>query len=445
MKLSDETKREARVTLKLAGPLVFAQLGLVSLGFVDLVMVGALPESKIALGGVGIGNAIFWTIGLAASGILMAMDSIIGNYYGAGEREKCGRALWQGYWIAIAGACLLFWIFFFGEEMATALGQSEEVSQKTGEYLHARAWMAFPFFIFCAQRAFLSGTTNTRYLTIIVLVGNAMNVLMNWAWIYGNLGLPAMGVEGAGYATTCTSSTMVIVTAFMCHKVVAKRGCPAPFAGPDWGMIKGVLLLGTPFALHLLVEVGSFNAVTVLSGLLGNEELAAHQAALQLASVSFQLPLGLALAGSIRISNCRGAKDAMGAVRAVRVNVGLGFIIAFVNTCIFFVFAEELMGIFTDDADVIAIGADLVRIAGVFQLSDGMQVIGACCYRGYGNTRTAFVANLIGHWALAVPLGALLAFHFKVGVAGLWVGLTLGLTAVAIFLIRKVLTHRISA
>ena len=302
--------------------------------------------------------------------------------------------------------------------------------------------MAFPFFLFCAQRAFLSGTTNTRYLTIIVLVGNGMNVLMNWAWIYGHLGLPAMGVEGAGYATTCTSTTMVIVAAFMCHKMVAKNGCPAPYTGPDWTMIKEVLLLGTPFALHLLVEVGSFNAVTVLSGVLGDEELAAHQAALQLASVSFMLPLGFALAGSIRVSNCRGAKDALGALRAVRVNVGVGFVLAFLNTCVFFIFAEELVGIFTDDQDVIRLGSDLVRIAGVFQLSDGMQVIAACCYRGYGNTRTAFVANLIGHWILAIPIGALLAFHFKVGVAGLWVGLTIGLTVVAIFLIRRVLTHR---
>jgi len=419
-----------------------AQLGLVFLGFVDLVMVGGLPESTIALGGVGIGNAVFWTVGLAASGILMAMDAVIGNYHGAKEHEKCGRALWQGYWIAIIGAFALFWIFFFGEEIALTLGQSEDVSEKAGEYLGARAWMAFPFFIFCAQRAFLSGTENTRYLTIIVLVGNGMNVLMNWAWIYGHLGLPAMGVEGAGYATTCTSTTMVIVATYVCHKTVARKGCTAPYSPPDWVVIKEVLLLGVPFALHLLVEVGSFNAVTVLCGVLGELPLAAHQAALQLASVTFMLPLGLALAGSIRVSNCRGAKDAVGAVRAVRVNVGMGFILALMNTCIFFLFAEELVGIFTDDDDVIRIGADLVRIAGVFQLSDGIQVIAACCYRGYGNTRTAFVANLIGHWGLAIPIGALLAFYFKVGAAGLWVGLTIGLTAVALFLVRKVLMHR---
>jgi MATE family multidrug resistance protein len=270
-----------------------------------------------------------------------------------------------------------------------------------------------------------------------------MNVLMNWAWIYGNMGLPAMGVEGAGYATTCTSVLMVLVGAFVAHRVVAKQGCRAAFCGPDWLMIKEVLLLGVPFALHLLVEVGSFNAVTVLSGILGEVELAAHQAALQLASVSFMLPLGIALAGSIRVSNCRGAKDWPGARLAVRVNVGLGFVVSLLNTCVFFVFAEEFVAVFTSDQEVIEIGATLVRIAGVFQLSDGMQVIGACCYRGYGNTRTPFITNLVGHWALAVPLGYLLAFHWGVGVAGLWVGLTLGLTAVALFLIRRVLNYQV--
>jgi len=296
--------------------------------------------------------------------------------------------------------------------------------------------------IFCAQRAFLSGTEHTYYLTIIVLFANAVNVLMNWAWIYGHMGLPAMGVEGAGYATTCTSMSMLLVASLIIHVRVAKK-VPCPFAAPDWGMIRDVLLLGVPFALHLVVEVGSFNAATVLSGVLGESELAAHQAALQLASLTFMLPLGLGLAGSIRVSNCRGARDREGAERAVKVNVGLGFGLAAITSLIFFVFADDLILIFSDDPKVVEIGASLIRIAGVFQLSDGMQVIGACCYRGYGNTRISFFANLLGHWGLALPIGALLAFYFEVGVAGLWVGLTLGLTVVAMFLIRRVLKHRL--
>jgi len=208
-------------------------------------------------------------------------------------------------------------------------------------------------------------------------------------------------------------------------------------------MIRDVLFLGIPFSLHLLVEVGSFNAITVLSGVLGESELAAHQAALQLASLTFMLPLGLGLAGSIRVSNCRGAQDSEGAARAVKVNVGLGFGLAAMNSLIFLIFAEELVLIFSDDPKVIELGVSLIRIAGVFQLSDSLQVIGASCYRGYGHTRVSFIANFLGHWGLAIPIGYLLAFHFKVGVAGLWVGLTLGLTVVALFLIRRVMAHRL--
>jgi MATE family multidrug resistance protein len=439
--MSPAARVEVRETLRLAFPLALAQLGFVAMGFVDLMMVGDL--GKTAMGGVGIASALFFTPLLALSAILMCLDSLVGSHVGAGQDKICGDLLWQGYWLALVMALLVTGLFFFGEFYALHLGQTDEVAVETQRYLQARGWSALPFLVFAAQRGFLSGTGNTRPILYTVLFTNLVNAGADWMLIYGKWGAPKLGVEGAGYASTISTVILMVVLGYWVH--VDKRSAPyrTPMTGPSRVQIRRILMFGGPFGLHLLVEVGAFNIVAVLAGVLSEAELAAHQIAINLASMTYMVPLGISFAASVRVSQSLGAGNRQAGLLAGRVALGIGAVFMSLCCIFFLLFRAPLVEMFNvDDPAVLSYGTSLLGVAAFFQVSDALQVIGAGCYRGGGDTRTPLVANLIGHWFVALPIGVLLAFHFELGVTGLWIGLLIGLSLVGSFLCVSFLKGR---
>jgi len=430
-------RKELKATLRLSTPVVFTQLSLMMMGMVDMIMVGDLGE--VSIGALGMGNAVYLTIVFSFTGILMALDAIVGKFFGARQHQECGRSLWQGYWLAIGLSLPLTFLFYEGDWIGPILGQTEAVSVELTGYLTGRTWATLPFMVWAAQRGLLSGIGRTPVIFYVAVFGNVANVFADWVLIYGKLGFPALGVTGAGYATSFCSYSMVLETILVVHKQKYRVSYGTGFHAPDLPLMKKVVRLGIPFGLHLGVEMGAFGMVAVIAGWISETALAAHQIAMTCAAFTFMVPLGLSVGASVRVAQCLGGGDIDGAARAGKVAIVLGLLFMSISAVVFFVFPEHIAGVFTEEAHLMGAAVALLQIAAIFQLSDALQVIGAGCLRGTGDTDLPFIANLFGHWAIGLPIGWYLAVPFKMGAPGLWIGLTLGLTLVGIALVARFL------
>lgn len=426
--MQEATRQEFKTTLHLAWPVVLTQVSVMTMGMVDMVMVGAL--GKVELGAVGLGSSIFVTVAMSMAGIMIAMDALVGQRFGEGNKKQCANLLWQGYWVSLFIGIPLTFLFFDSAWITTLLGQSDAVSAASGEYLDGRAWSTAFLLLFASQRAFLSGIGNTRSIFYIALVTNLVNVVADWILIYGNLGAPALGVLGAGYATSISQITMFVLAIFVVHAKGYRSQYPLSFRLPEKRAITHVLRIGLPFSGHLFVEIGGFAAGAVIAGWVGEVELAAHQVTMTLASFTFMIPLGIGSAASIRVAQQIGAEDSDGAYLAGKIALRLGVGAAVISALTFILIPTVLAGVFSDDLQVVSVAAMLLVIAGMFQVFDALQVVAAGCLRGTGDTQAPFLANLVAHWLIGLPLGYLLAIEYEWGVSGLWVGFTAALALV---------------
>ncbi|MFC1706543.1 MATE family efflux transporter [Planctomycetota bacterium] len=423
----------------MAVPVVFTQLSMMGMGIVDTLMVGRLGE--VALGAVSIGNTIYFTIAIVLMGCVMGTEPVIGRAEGAGRRAECGRALWQGLWLAAAFGAPVTLLLRDAAWLAELLGQRPEIVEGSAAYLAGRAYAITPFLLFAAQRYFLNAVGNTRAVMVVALAANVLNVIADYALIFGKLGFPALGVQGAGYATSVSMLGMAVLAGVMVFGGAYRTYGVRP-RFPSWTRIREVLRLGIPLGMQLGAEMGVFAVAAVMAGWLGKTPLAAHQVALTLASVTYMVPLGVSVAASVRVSQCLGAKDPAAAERAGKITLGLGAAFMSLAAIVFLTMPTLLVRLFTDEPGVIATGRTLICVAGLFQISDGLQVVAAGCLRGAADTKTPLLANLIGHWGVGLPLGYLLAFRCGLGVTGLWIALTTSLTIVGVVLAVRFLRGR---
>lgn len=429
--LESPLRREVRETVALALPAVFTQLGLVLMGVVDTRLVAHL--GRTALGGVGLGSSTFFTVTLLGLGTIMAVDPLVAQSFGAGRRERCGRLLWQGIWLALILAVPFTWLFLDFRWILEWAGQPAAVVESASAYLRGRAFHVPTILFFGAMRGFLNGVGNTRPILGIVVLANIVNAAAVYGLVNGAWGLPALGIYGAGLGTAIAGLFMALGAAVVIFRGAYRAYDVRPRA-LDVAVLLEVVRFGLPIAGMIVAEVGVFNATYFLMGSLGEAALAAHQIALQLASLTFMVPLGISIAASIRVGHAIGRGAPADAERAGRVayTLGIGFMVA---SAAVFVSAPALLArFFEPDAEVLALAVVLIRIAGLFQISDGAQAVGAGCLRGAGDSRTAFVVNVVAHWGLGFPLGYALGMRLGLGAPGLWYGLTASLTAVAILL-----------
>jgi MATE family multidrug resistance protein len=433
-------RREAAALLRLAAPVVATQIGLVSMGFVDTIFVGRLGGA--ALGGMALGNSLAFSFLVVGLGVLSAVDTLVAQSYGAGERGECGAHLVQGLFVGLGLGLAATALFLRPQPLLGLLGQKPDVALAAADYLETVSWSFVPMMLFSAQRGFLNGIGKTRPFMVVTLVANLVNAAADWAMIYGHLGFPAMGVRGAGYATTGARLFMLAATTFLLARGGFEDFRPTSGRRPAWRRVARLLRIGLPVGGQFAAEVGIFATVAVFMGRLGKVPLAAHQIALQLASLTFMVPLGLSVGASVRVGQAigRGAWEDTRVSAIVAYALGVGFMAT--SAAAFAVFAEPLAWLFTDDRAVVPVAAVLIRVAALFQLSDGAQVIGGGCLRGAADTRAAFVVNLIGHWAVGLPVGLALAFPAGLGARGLWYGLSASLTFVAVFLAARFISGR---
>ena len=416
--------------LTLALPLVLAQLTQHSLSFVDTLMVGRLGNE--ALAGIALGSTFFSLVTIVLSGTLYAVSPLVAQAHGAGEPEQAARALRQGLWLAALLFVPALFLFWQAEALLLLMGQAPETSAASGAYLRAIAWGLLPALGITALRGFLEGLGITRPIMLISFVGLGLNMLFNNALMFGRWGFPALGLVGTGYASTFVYSAMFSVMALY----VAKRfGTYRPFGGlrtPDPEKLLELLRVGVPIGLTLGFEGGMFGASAFLMGLLGPEQLAAHQIALQSASITFMIPVGLSIATTVRVGQALGRGDPVAARRAGYVGTAASVLMTAFSGLLFWLAPRFVIGLYLDlsdpaNASVVALASSFFAVAAMFQLFDGLQVSSAAALRGLKDTRLPMLITLVAYWFVGIGSGAYLCFGLGVGGRGLWFGLVLGL------------------
>jgi len=420
--------------LALAGPVVAAELGWMAMGVVDTIFVGRLGAE--AIGAVSLGNALYFAVAVFGMGLLLGLDTLVSQAYGAGRKGECHDWLIQGTWLGALvcpPAILLLWAV---AHYSDRLGLHPAVLAEAKLYLWAAAWGTPALLAYAALRRYLQGMGLVKPIMLALVTANLVNVVADWALIYGRLGLPALGVEGSGWATTASRFYMAgfLLVFAIRHDLRDDGGLLRTSLAPRFGAMVRMLKLGLPAAFQVTLEVGVFAAVTTLAGTLDPVSLAAHHVALGIASVSFMIPLGLASAGAVRVGQALGRGEPAAAGRAGWLAVMLGAAFMLTAGLVMIAFPRTLSSVFTTDSAVIAKAAGLMVLAAAFQLFDGLQGVSTGAMRGVGDTRTPMVCNLISHWGIGLPLGYLLAFHADLGVFGLWIGLAMGLGVAGIFL-----------
>ncbi len=411
----------------LALPVVFAELGWMTMGLVDTLMVGRIgPE---AIGAVGVGTSLFMGVCIFAMGLLLGLDTLVSQAFGAGRLEDCHRWLLHGIALALLLTIPITLALLALGSTLDRWGLDPEVLRLTAPYLRIVTWSILPLLLYAAFRRYLQGMGIVRPVMIALVTANVLNVFANWLLIFGRFGAPALGVRGAAWATVISRVGMA---AFLLGVIVYRERGRAPglFETPrtiEAARMRQLIALGGPAASQVTLEVGAFAAATALAGRLPPAALAAHQIAINLAAFTFMVPLGVASAGAVRVGHAVGRRDRSGARRAGWTALLFGTVFMSCAAAVFLLIPAELIGAFTSNARVLEIGASLLFVAAIFQLFDGVQGVATGVLRGLGDTRTPMIWNLAGHWVVGLPLGYALCFRLGYGVIGLWWGLSAGL------------------
>ena len=427
---------ELRPMLRLSVPVVTVQLGLMAMGVVDTMMVGRV--SPVALAAVALGNLYFFNALIFPFGVLTALDPLFSQAVGAGDRSSVARDLRRG----IALAAILTLPFSLLQWPAGAvlafLGQPPEVVPVAAAYVRASIPSVFPFLAFLVLRQALQALSRIGPVVAAIVGANVLNVLLNLVLIYGAGPVPALGAVGSAWASTVSRWAMVAGLLVAGGGELRRLVFPGVRGAVTVPVLVRTLRLGSPIGAQYLLEIGAFAVVGLLMGHLGAVEVAAHQVTLNLASLTFMVPLGVSTAAAVRVGHAVGAGDPPAARRAAAAALVLGA--GFMALCgaAFLVLPGVFVGWYSADAPVVALAVLLVPIAGVFQVFDGLQVVAAGILRGLGHMRTAMVVNVVGFWAFGVPVSLFLAFRAGLGPVGLWWGLVAGLCGVAAVLLWRV-------
>ena len=431
-----EIRQEWRPMLRLAAPLALTELGWLAMGFVDTVMVGRLPDSATAIGAVSLGTTLLYTIGIFGSGIFLGLDTIVAQAYGAGKIEECHHTLWNALYMACALSPVLMLLVLACVPFFPDFGLSPALVASTVPFLEALVWSTLPLALYFVLRRYLQSMGIVKPVVFALVSANLVNIIGNYGLIYGHFGFRAMGVTGSGWSTCLSRVYMALVLALAAIYYDRRRqsGLWRASRRVELPRLKELLRLGFPAASQLLFEIGAFACATFLVGKLGAVPLAGHQIALNVASFTYMVPLGIGSAAAVRVGQALGAGNPDGAKRAGWTALLFSTVFMSTSAICLFAFGHPIARIYSPEPDVIRAGATLLMVAAVFQLFDGLQVVATGALRGAGNTHTPMLANLLGYWAIGLPLGTLLCFTLHIGALGMWAGLCLALVLIGILL-----------
>jgi len=428
-------RRELSSLVQLAVPVALAEVGWMAMGVVDTAIVGRLGAD--AIGAVGVGSNIGFSIGVSGTGILLGLDYLVSEAHGGGRRADAHDALVHGLWLAAIAAIVLAPLLPVAATLLPALGVTPEVRDGAAAYLRWSALGVPPLLFFAALRRYAQAVDRPTAVTAAMLTANVVNVAAGLALVLGVGGVPALGVPGIAIATTLARCWMLawLAAAVFGHARRADPGLLATPRRPRAAALRRLAQLGAPAAGQILLEVSAFTLAGLLAARLDAPSIAAHQIALMCAALAFMLPLGVSSATAVRVGQALGRRDRLAAVRAGWTGIGVGAAVMTFSALLFLLAPELVLRVFTDDPAVLAKGRGLLAVAAAFQLFDGVQVVATGALRGLGDTRTPMLVGLAGHWLVGLPVGATLCFAGGLGVVGLWMGLSTGLVTVALSLL----------
>ena len=421
-------------TLSLAFPVIIGQLGFMMMGVVDSVMVGRL--GAVPLAAAALGSSITILIFIIGLGSSIAVTPLVAILVGAKRFEECGVYFRQSLIVNTIISILLFLATYFASYLIVIINQPIEVIPLAESYTRILAFSVFPMMIFQTYKQFIEGLSIMRPAMMIALAANIVNAFSNWIFIYGNLGSPALGLDGAGIATLMSRIFMAItlMVYVMKSKHFSAFDVSFNFSELNFPVIKKILSLGIPSGFQYFFETGAFVFAIVMVGWIGVYEQAAHQIAINLASISFMTAVGISQAGSIRVGNAVGQQNITEIRRAGFIASILGGSVMMMAGIIFITLNTFLPSLYIDDIKVIEIASVLLIIAAFFQIADGVQAVGIGILRGLTDVKGPTIITFIAYWVIGLPSGYLLGFVFNYGVEGVWIGLSLGLFCSATFL-----------
>jgi MATE family multidrug resistance protein len=430
-------RAEVGPTLRLAVPLVLAELGWMSMNIVDTMMVGRLPNSAVAMGAVSLGSAVFMVLALFGEGLLLGLDTLVAQAFGAGKREDCHRSLINGGYLSIALTPLLAAPIWLMPQFLRAIQVSPSVASETIPYTNALTVGLFPLLLYFAVRRCLQAMNMVRPVAFALITANIINALGNWVLIYGKWGFRAMGTVGSGWSTAIARVYMaaVLIGYLFWYDRKHRTDLLKTPVDIDLGRIKQLIALGIPAALQFTLESGVFAAVTSLIARLGAVSLATHQIALNTVAFTYMVPLGISSAAAVRVGQALGRRDARGAGAAGDTAIFIGAAFMTMASIVLLEAPRWIARVYTTDEVVIRNAATLLAAGAAFQLFDGIQSVATGALRGAGDTRTPMLCHFTAYWIIGLPLGAWLCFRRGWGALGLWVGLSLALILIGTVLL----------
>lgn len=426
---------ELPATLRLALPIVAGHVGQMLMGWADTVMIGR--AGTLPLAACAFGNNVVTVFAITGIGLLTAVSVRVSHAFGAKNPSGTVRALRGGLGLALAAGCLAALALHALLPALDHLRQAPGVVREATPYILLVGWSLVPMFLSITARNYCEAQSRPWPPFWIMLGGVLLNVALNWVLIFGKLGAPALGLTGAALATLLAR---LATAAGMFAYVWAGRLRPVRIVRSlrdDLAEQAALLRLGIPAGLQLLGEVGAFAAASILMGMLGVVPLAAHQIAITCAATTFMIPLGIAIATTVRVGQAVGATEPWRLRPIASGSWAVATIIMGTTATLFLLGGHAIAGFFVRDPQVVALAAALLAVAGVFQLADGAQVVGSGALRGLRDVRFPMVTIFIAYWLLALPLGSFLAFRAGLGAVGMWIGLACGLTGAAMGLVTR--------
>jgi MATE family multidrug resistance protein len=442
--INGEWRREAQAMLSLAWPLVLTNLTQTAMTAVDVILIGRLSPGALAASALAVN--LYFALMIFAIGVVISTAPMIARELGARKHavRELRRTFRQGMWSAVAVTIPIWIVLWFTEPILLFLRQEPSLASMAGQYMRALEWALLPFLFFIVLRSVVSAMERPMAAFWIGLGGVIFNAIAAWALIFGNLGFPRLELVGAGIATTAACTLMFVGLALYVtfERRFRRYRLFGRFWRPDWHRFREIWRLGLPIGFALAFEVTVFNAAVFLMGLINTDSLAAHAIAIQIASITFMIPLGIGQAVTVRVGRAFGAgdPDAIGRAGWTAYAMSLSFMAVAALAMIFA--PRPLIGVFIhlDDpanASVVGLAVTFLIFAGFFQLFDGAQAVASGMLRGLHDTRVPMIYAAIGYWGVGLPLGAILAFWGGYEGAGIWAGLAIGLAVVAVLMTAR--------
>ena len=429
-------RRDLDAMMRLAMPIVTVQVGMMLLGVVDTMVVGRL--SSEALAAVALGHVAVVAVSAFGVGMLLALDPLVAQAVGAGDEVAIRRSVQRGMVLAVGLMVPSTLLLLPVETVMTVLRQPPETIPIAAAYVRVCIPGLLPFYGFVVLRQSLQAMGRLRPIVITIVVVNLFNLVADWALVFGAGPIPQLGPVGSAWATTAARTLLFVVLLFVARPVLA------PLLGrfdravlrlqPLWNMVR----LGTPIGFQVQLEIVAFAVIALLMGGLGIVQMAAHQVTINLASLTFMVPLGVSSAAAVHVGRAIGARDEAGARRAAAAGLLIGAGFMSLMAALFIGLPRLLATAYTPVEEVVVLAAVLIPIAGCFQIFDGLQVVSAGVLRGAGDTRAPLLVNIVGFWCIGLPTSLVFAFRLGFGPQGLWWGLVVGLGSVALFLLTRV-------